>query len=168
MGTLQLFEGCDKGSKPSTSFPKDKTARKRSSSYYYAWDVFPFLVGWETLRQLFRTRSLASHTQVLSEPCNKLLKKVFWDSHSLNLPSRSQLYNSGSKGLSRMAISFPRLFWVGSGNSSSAPLRCTRGIRPAINVGLSVSRIGSAAQLKAMKQVCGSSKLELALPHLIP
>ncbi|KAM3272147.1 hypothetical protein ACQJBY_042383 [Aegilops geniculata] len=37
-----------------------------------------------------------------------------------------------------------------------------RGIRPAINVGLSVSRVGSAAQLKAMKQVCGSSKLELA------
>ena len=37
-----------------------------------------------------------------------------------------------------------------------------RGIRPAINVGLSVSRVGSAAQLKIMKQVCGSSKLELA------
>ncbi|KAI5652222.1 hypothetical protein M9H77_29409 [Catharanthus roseus] len=37
-----------------------------------------------------------------------------------------------------------------------------RGIRPAINVGLSVSRVGSATQLKTMKQVCGSSKLELA------
>ncbi|KAM0048609.1 ATP synthase subunit alpha [Helianthus debilis subsp. tardiflorus] len=37
-----------------------------------------------------------------------------------------------------------------------------RGIRPAINVGLSVNRVGSAAQLKTMKQVCGSSKLELA------
>jgi len=37
-----------------------------------------------------------------------------------------------------------------------------RGIRPAINVGLSVSRVGSAAQLKTMKQVCGSFKLELA------
>ena len=37
-----------------------------------------------------------------------------------------------------------------------------RGSRPAINVGLSVSRVGSAAQLKAMKQVCGSLKLELA------
>ncbi|TYG73451.1 hypothetical protein ES288_D04G101700v1 [Gossypium darwinii] len=37
-----------------------------------------------------------------------------------------------------------------------------RGIRPAINVDLSVSRVGSAAQLKAMKQVCGSLKLELA------
>ncbi|KAL1105209.1 hypothetical protein V6Z11_D04G118000 [Gossypium hirsutum] len=36
-----------------------------------------------------------------------------------------------------------------------------RGIRPAINVGLSVSRVGSAAQLKAMKQVCDSLKLEL-------
>ncbi|XP_042753056.2 ATP synthase subunit alpha, mitochondrial [Lactuca sativa] len=34
--------------------------------------------------------------------------------------------------------------------------------QPAINVGLSVSRVGSAAQLKTMKQVCGSSKLELA------
>ncbi|KAG5057379.1 hypothetical protein AAZX31_05G086900 [Glycine max] len=34
------------------------------------------------------------------------------------------------------------------------------GIRPAINVGLSVSRVGSAAQLKAMKQVCSSLKLE--------
>jgi proton translocating ATP synthase F1 alpha subunit len=37
-----------------------------------------------------------------------------------------------------------------------------KGIRPAINVGLSVSRVGSAAQTKAMKQVCGSLKLELA------
>nr|ANY30789.1 ATPase subunit 1 [Thalassia hemprichii] len=37
-----------------------------------------------------------------------------------------------------------------------------RGLRPAINVGLSVSRVGSAAQLKAMKKVCGSLKLELA------
>jgi F-type H+-transporting ATPase subunit alpha len=36
------------------------------------------------------------------------------------------------------------------------------GIRPAINVGLSVSRVGSAAQVKAMKQVAGSIKLELA------
>jgi F-type H+-transporting ATPase subunit alpha len=37
-----------------------------------------------------------------------------------------------------------------------------KGIRPAINVGLSVSRVGSAAQIKAMKQVAGSIKLELA------
>ena len=37
-----------------------------------------------------------------------------------------------------------------------------RGIRPAVNVGLSVSRVGSAAQVKAMKQVAGSIKLELA------
>ncbi len=37
-----------------------------------------------------------------------------------------------------------------------------QGIRPAINVGLSVSRIGSAAQTKAMKKVAGSIKLELA------
>lgn len=37
-----------------------------------------------------------------------------------------------------------------------------KGIRPAINVGLSVSRVGSAAQLKAMKQVSGTLKLELA------
>jgi proton translocating ATP synthase F1 alpha subunit len=37
-----------------------------------------------------------------------------------------------------------------------------KGIRPAINVGLSVSRVGSAAQLKAMKAVCGGLKLELA------
>ena len=36
------------------------------------------------------------------------------------------------------------------------------GIRPAINVGLSVSRVGSAAQIKAMKQVAGTIKLELA------
>jgi F-type H+/Na+-transporting ATPase subunit alpha len=35
-------------------------------------------------------------------------------------------------------------------------------IRPAINVGISVSRVGSAAQIKAMKQVAGKSKLELA------
>lgn len=37
-----------------------------------------------------------------------------------------------------------------------------RGIRPAISAGLSVSRVGSAAQIKAMKQVAGSLKLELA------
>ncbi|MGY8994590.1 MAG: F0F1 ATP synthase subunit alpha, partial [Rhodospirillales bacterium] len=37
-----------------------------------------------------------------------------------------------------------------------------RGIRPAVNVGLSVSRVGSAAQLRAMKKVSGSIKLELA------
>ncbi len=37
-----------------------------------------------------------------------------------------------------------------------------QGVRPAINVGLSVSRVGSAAQIKAMKQVAGRVKLELA------
>ncbi|MGH6953198.1 MAG: F0F1 ATP synthase subunit alpha, partial [Alphaproteobacteria bacterium] len=37
-----------------------------------------------------------------------------------------------------------------------------RGIRPAVNVGISVSRVGSAAQIKAMKQVAGTIKLELA------
>merc|ERR1712088_365508 len=37
-----------------------------------------------------------------------------------------------------------------------------KGIRPAINVGLSVSRVGSAAQMKAMKQVSGTMKLDLA------
>src|SRR6202000_2121642 len=37
-----------------------------------------------------------------------------------------------------------------------------KGVRPAVNVGLSVSRVGSAAQVKAMKQVAGSIKLDLA------
>src|SRR4029450_9750863 len=37
-----------------------------------------------------------------------------------------------------------------------------QGIRPAVNVGLSVSRVGSAAQIKAMRQVAGRVKLELA------
>jgi proton translocating ATP synthase F1 alpha subunit len=37
-----------------------------------------------------------------------------------------------------------------------------KGIRPAINVGLSVSRVGAAAQIKAMKQVSGTMKLDLA------
>ena len=37
-----------------------------------------------------------------------------------------------------------------------------KGIRPAINVGLSVSRVGAAAQIKAMRQVAGNLKLELA------
>merc|ERR1711948_124507 len=37
-----------------------------------------------------------------------------------------------------------------------------KGIRPAVNVGLSVSRVGSACQIKAMKQVAGTLKLELA------
>jgi F-type H+-transporting ATPase subunit alpha len=35
-----------------------------------------------------------------------------------------------------------------------------KGIRPAISAGLSVSRVGSAAQIKAMKRVAGSLKLE--------
>lgn len=37
-----------------------------------------------------------------------------------------------------------------------------KGVRPAVNVGLSVSRVGSAAQIKAMKQVAGTLKLDLA------
>src|SRR5690606_32416492 len=37
-----------------------------------------------------------------------------------------------------------------------------KGVRPAINVGLSVSRVGSAAQTRAMKKVAGTIKLELA------
>jgi len=37
-----------------------------------------------------------------------------------------------------------------------------KGIRPAVNVGLSVSRVGSAAQIKEMKAIAGSLKLELA------
>ncbi|MCQ2735480.1 MAG: F0F1 ATP synthase subunit alpha, partial [Alphaproteobacteria bacterium] len=37
-----------------------------------------------------------------------------------------------------------------------------QGIRPAVNIGISVSRVGSAAQIKAMKQVSGSIKLDLA------
>ena len=37
-----------------------------------------------------------------------------------------------------------------------------QGVRPAVNVGISVSRVGSSAQMKAMKQVAGSIKLELA------
>ena len=37
-----------------------------------------------------------------------------------------------------------------------------KGVRPAVNVGISVSRVGSSAQIKAMKQVAGSIKLELA------
>ena len=37
-----------------------------------------------------------------------------------------------------------------------------KGIRPAVNVGLSVSRVGSAAQIKAMKQVAATLKLDLA------
>ena len=37
-----------------------------------------------------------------------------------------------------------------------------QGVRPAVNVGISVSRVGSAAQIKAMKQVAGTIKLELA------
>src|ERR1700743_1030643 len=54
----------------------------------------------------------------------------------------------------------------GAGSPTALPLLETevfyRGIRPAVNVGLSVSRVGSAAQIKAMKQVAGSIKLELA------
>lgn len=41
-----------------------------------------------------------------------------------------------------------------------------KGVRPAINVGLSVSRVGSAAQIKAMKQVAGSLKLFLAQVYM--
>ena len=39
-----------------------------------------------------------------------------------------------------------------------------QGVRPAVNVGLSVSRVGSAAQMKAMKQVSGTLKLDLPVP----
>ena len=42
------------------------------------------------------------------------------------------------------------------------PTCSIQGIRPAINVGLSVSRVGGAAQTKAMKKVSGSMKLDLA------
>jgi F0F1-type ATP synthase alpha subunit len=42
-----------------------------------------------------------------------------------------------------------------------------KGIRPAINVGLSMTRVGSAAQTRAMKQVAGSMKLELAQYRMI-
>ena len=42
------------------------------------------------------------------------------------------------------------------------PISFYQGIRPAISVGLSVSRVGSAAQIKAIKQVAGKIKLELA------
>ena len=42
-----------------------------------------------------------------------------------------------------------------------------QGIRPAVNVGLSVSRVGSAAQTKAMKKVAGSIKLELNWPSTV-
>src|SRR6185295_12127584 len=43
-----------------------------------------------------------------------------------------------------------------------------QGIRPAVNVGLSVSRVGSAAQVKAMKQVAGKIKGELAQYRQMP
>ena len=42
------------------------------------------------------------------------------------------------------------------------PICSIQGIRPAVNVGISVTRVGSSAQIKAMKQVAGSIKLELA------
>merc|ERR1712014_469070 len=54
----------------------------------------------------------------------------------------------------------------GGGSLTALPVIETelfyKGIRPAVNVGLSVSRVGSAAQIKAMKQVAGTLKLELA------
>ena len=43
-----------------------------------------------------------------------------------------------------------------------------KGVRPAVNVGLSVSRVGSAAQVKAMKQVAGTLKLDLAQFREVP
>ena len=46
--------------------------------------------------------------------------------------------------------------------SSYQVIYSTQVFRPAINVGISVSRVGSAAQIKAMKQVAGKLKLELA------
>jgi len=42
------------------------------------------------------------------------------------------------------------------------PGLCFAGVRPAINVGLSVSRVGGSAQVKAMKQVAGTLRLDLA------
>jgi F-type H+-transporting ATPase subunit alpha len=55
-----------------------------------------------------------------------------------------------------MAKSFLKL------SSFSKVILINLGVRPAINVGLSVSRVGSAAQVKAMRQVAGSLKLFLA------
>ena len=46
--------------------------------------------------------------------------------------------------------------------SSSRRTSSTPGVRPAVNVGISVSRVGGAAQIKAMKQVAGTLRLELA------
>ena len=46
--------------------------------------------------------------------------------------------------------------------SSYLVIYSTQVLRPAINVGISVSRVGSAAQIKAMKQVAGKLKLELS------
>ncbi|KAL2224948.1 UNVERIFIED_CONTAM: ATP synthase subunit alpha, chloroplastic [Sesamum indicum] len=51
---------------------------------------------------------------------------------------------------------------LGEGNIFYLADLFNAGIRPAINVGISVSRVGSAAQIKAMKQVAGKLKLELA------
>jgi F-type H+/Na+-transporting ATPase subunit alpha len=54
----------------------------------------------------------------------------------------------------------------GGGSLTALPIIETdlfnQGVRPAVNVGLSVSRVGGAAQIKAMRQVAGSLKLELA------
>ena len=46
--------------------------------------------------------------------------------------------------------------------STWSPTSSTRGIRPAVNVGLSVSRVGGSAQIKAMRQVAGKLRLDLA------
>lgn len=54
------------------------------------------------------------------------------------------------------------LSWLTDGQIFLETKLFNEGIRPAINVGLSVSRIGSAAQTKSMKQVAGRLKLELA------
>jgi len=56
----------------------------------------------------------------------------------------------------------PNVFPIPDGQVSLEPSLFYAGVRPAINVGLSVSRVGGAAQIKAMKQVAGTLRLDLA------
>ena len=74
--------------------------------------------------------------------------------------SSSFLYFIGTSGELSAYIA-TNLIPITDGQISLETMLFYHGIRPAINVVLSVSRIGSAAQLKTMKQVCGSSKHEL-------
>ncbi|CAN2059469.1 unnamed protein product [Malus fusca] len=106
------------------------------------------------------------HTSIIYDDLSKQAQAYRQMSLLLRRPPGREAYPGDvfylhSRLLERAAKSSSR-FGEGNGQIFLSADLFNSGIRPAINVGISVSRVGSAAQIKAMKQVAGKSKLELA------